>query len=31
MKCSDICTLIELEYSPEYACDWDNVGLLAGR
>lgn len=31
MKCSDICTLIELEYGPEYACDWDNVGLLAGR
>ncbi len=31
MKCSDICTLIELEYSPEYACEWDNVGLLAGR
>lgn len=31
MKCSDICTLIELEYAPEYACDWDNVGLLAGR
>jgi len=31
MKCSDICTLIELEYSTEFACDWDNVGLLAGR
>lgn len=31
MKCSEICTLIEQEYSPEYACDWDNVGLLAGR
>ncbi len=31
MKCSEICTMIELEYSPEYACDWDNVGLLAGR
>ncbi len=31
MKCSEICALIEQEYSPEYACDWDNVGLLAGR
>ncbi len=31
MKCSEICTLLEREYSPEYACDWDNVGLLAGR
>lgn len=31
MKCGDICTLIELEYGLEYACDWDNVGLLAGR
>lgn len=31
MKCSDITTLIELEYGLDYACDWDNVGLLAGR
>lgn len=31
MKCSEICEIIEREYSPEYACDWDNVGLLAGR
>jgi len=31
MKCSEICTLLEREYSPEYACDWDNVGRLAGR
>ena len=31
MKCSEICRLLEREYSPEYACDWDNVGLLAGR
>lgn len=31
MRCSEICTLLEQEYSPEYACDWDNVGLLAGR
>lgn len=31
MKCSEICALLEREYAPEYACDWDNVGLLAGR
>ena len=31
MKCSEICALIEQEYSREYACEWDNVGLLAGR
>ncbi len=31
MKCSEICSVIEREYSPEYACEWDNVGLLAGR
>lgn len=31
MKCSEICFLLEQEYSKEYACDWDNVGLLAGR
>ena len=31
MKCSEICALIEQEYGTEYACDWDNVGLLAGR
>ncbi len=31
MKCREICALIEQEYSREYACDWDNVGLLAGR
>jgi dinuclear metal center YbgI/SA1388 family protein len=31
MKCSEICALLEQEYAPEYACDWDNVGLLAGR
>ena len=23
--------LLEQEYGKEYACDWDNVGLLAGR
>ena len=31
MKCSEICALIEQEYGTEYACDWDNVGLLVGR
>ena len=31
MKCSEICAMIEQEYGTEYACDWDNVGLLAGR
>ncbi len=31
MKCSEICAVLEKEYGREYACDWDNVGLLAGR
>lgn len=31
MKCQEICMLLEQEYGLEYACDWDNVGLLAGR
>ena len=31
MRCREICEILEKEYSPEYACDWDNVGLLAGR
>ena len=31
MKCSEIITLLEQEYGKEYACDLDNVGLLAGR
>lgn len=31
MKCSEICALLEQEYGREYACEWDNVGLLAGR
>ena len=30
MKCSEIITLLEQEYGKEYACDWDNVGLLVG-
>lgn len=31
MRCSEICELLEQEYGLEYACDWDNPGLLAGR
>jgi len=31
MNCREICEILEKEYSPEYACEWDNVGLLAGR
>lgn len=31
MRCSEICRILEGEYSPEYACEWDNVGLLVGR
>ena len=31
MRCSEICALLEQEYGMEYACEWDNVGLLAGR
>ena len=31
MECSEITALLEQEYGKEYACDWDNVGLLAGR
>lgn len=31
MKCQDIVDILD-ELSPkEYACDWDNVGLLVGR
>ena len=29
MKCSEICALIEQEYSPEYACDWE-AGTMWG-
>lgn len=31
MRCDEICALLEQEYAPVYACEWDNVGLLAGR
>jgi len=30
MKCQEIIEVIEKRYPREYACDWDNVGLLAG-
>lgn len=30
MKCREILEKIEERYPREYACDWDNVGLLAG-
>lgn len=30
MKCQDIIEVIERRYPREYACGWDNVGLLAG-
>ncbi|MGN1166147.1 MAG: Nif3-like dinuclear metal center hexameric protein [Lachnospiraceae bacterium] len=31
MLCKDIIEVIEKNYSPQYAMEWDNVGLLAGR
>ena len=31
MKCQEIIEVIESRFSRDYACDWDNVGLLAGR
>lgn len=30
MKCQEIIERIEKRYPREYACDWDNPGLLAG-
>lgn len=30
MKCKDIISLIEKDYPPRYALEWDNVGLLVG-
>lgn len=30
MKCQDIIEMIEARYPRYFACDWDNVGLLAG-
>ncbi len=30
MKCREIIERIERRYPREYACNWDNVGLLAG-
>ena len=31
MKCRDIIRILEKLAPREYACDWDNPGLLAGR
>lgn len=31
MKCQDIIEILERQSPPEYAMDWDNVGLLVGR
>ena len=31
MLCKDVMDVIEAAYPREYALDWDNVGLLAGR
>ena len=30
MKCQEIIERIEKRFPQEYACSWDNVGLLAG-
>lgn len=30
MRCSDLTRQLDLLAPPEYACDWDNPGLLAG-
>lgn len=31
MLCKEIMDIIERDYPRDYALDWDNVGLLAGR
>ncbi|MDE6025954.1 MAG: Nif3-like dinuclear metal center hexameric protein [Lachnospiraceae bacterium] len=31
MLCSDIIRILEAQSPPEYAMEWDNVGLLVGR
>lgn len=31
MKCRDIIELLQQLSPPEYACEWDNVGLLVGH
>lgn len=31
MKCKEIMKVLEANWPPEYALDWDNVGLLVGR
>ncbi|MDE7311484.1 MAG: Nif3-like dinuclear metal center hexameric protein [Eubacterium sp.] len=30
MKCSDVIKILNKQADESYACDWDNVGLLAG-
>ena len=30
MKCSDLIKILNRQADESYACDWDNVGLLAG-
>ena len=31
MLCREVTDIIEQRFPKEYALDWDNVGLLAGR
>ncbi|MBQ8413336.1 MAG: Nif3-like dinuclear metal center hexameric protein, partial [Lachnospiraceae bacterium] len=31
MLCQDIIKVLETQSPPEYALEWDNVGLLVGR
>jgi putative NIF3 family GTP cyclohydrolase 1 type 2 len=31
MLCGDIINILERQSPPEYALEWDNVGLLVGR
>ena len=31
MRCEDIIKILERQSPVEFACDWDNVGLLVGR
>ena len=31
MLCSEIVSILDKQSPPEYALDWDNVGLLVGR
>ena len=31
MLCKEVIKVLEKDYAPQYALEWDNVGLLAGR